>query len=95
MRPAPRADPWEPGRAPIQAPLAPVMRSRGPAGPQFRSSTFQYHPRHLLFSREGAWHELHPQQPGDCHRIPRTERATTRVVEYHPTQNARRARESS
>eukprot|EP00969_Alexandrium_andersonii_P368069 15472083-Alexandrium_andersonii.AAC.1 len=58
MRPASRADPWEPGWAPIQAPLAPMMRSRGPAGPHFRFSTSQYHPRHLLFSREGAWHEL-------------------------------------
>eukprot|EP00969_Alexandrium_andersonii_P307035 13573096-Alexandrium_andersonii.AAC.1 len=60
MRPAPRADPWEEGWAPRQTPLAPMMRSRGPSGPHFRASTFQYHPSLLLFSRDGAWHDLHP-----------------------------------
>eukprot|EP00969_Alexandrium_andersonii_P079724 3515422-Alexandrium_andersonii.AAC.1 len=59
MRPAPRADPWEAVWAPLQTQLAPMMRFRGPPGPHFRASIFQYHPCHLLFSREGAWHELH------------------------------------
>eukprot|EP00969_Alexandrium_andersonii_P048772 2138959-Alexandrium_andersonii.AAC.1 len=60
MRPAPRADPRE-------ARVGSVTNSAGaydavsrPPGPHFRASTFQYHPSHLVFSREGAWHDLHP-----------------------------------
>eukprot|EP00969_Alexandrium_andersonii_P219144 9679115-Alexandrium_andersonii.AAC.1 len=36
-----------------------MMRSRGPAGPFFRASTFQYHPRYLLFTGDGVWRDLH------------------------------------
>eukprot|EP00969_Alexandrium_andersonii_P071602 3161064-Alexandrium_andersonii.AAC.1 len=59
MRPARRAPPWEAGWAPRGDDMAPMMRSRGPDGPFFRASTYQYHPRHLVFSLEGAWHHLY------------------------------------
>eukprot|EP00969_Alexandrium_andersonii_P242648 10717974-Alexandrium_andersonii.AAC.1 len=35
------------------------MRPRGPPGPFFRAPTFQHHPRHLIYSLEGARHHLH------------------------------------
>eukprot|EP00969_Alexandrium_andersonii_P240490 10617598-Alexandrium_andersonii.AAC.1 len=36
-----------------------MMRSRGLPGPHYRASTFQYHPPLLLYSRGGAWLDLH------------------------------------
>ena len=54
-RPERRTVPWEHGWAPRPDGSMPAMlRARGATG-STRASTYQYHPRHLLYSRSGDW----------------------------------------
>ena len=56
MAPRRRRPPWEDGfRLRWDGEAVPFLRARGVGG-ELRASTYQYHPRYLLFRADAHWH---------------------------------------